>query len=156
MTYQFDLFAAPPAPRPAPPPAPVARPDPYPWPNAHLRPPRRISTIAAPSPESLAAMAAIALIGELPPVVPGAFPRVAVGRDGWDRAMEHRRQLVLRQLAGTIAPGDSEALSALTHIQLQQVDFATAGPVIVTASAYEHLADALAGLRCAAQEDTDV
>lgn len=164
MADQFDLFAAPapvstsapsravekvdtlPHPMPAPP---------YPWPNAHLRPPRRICTLAAPSPDSLAALAAVELLGELPPIVPGALPRVAVARAGWDRAMAHRRHLVAQRIARTIAPGDDEALSALSYTELQQVDFAPTGPVILTADGYEHLANALAGLRCAAMEAAD-
>jgi hypothetical protein len=162
MADQFDLFAAPAAP-PSPPPAPEPSPlqaaaasaHPYPWPHAHLRAPRSVQPFAGASAESLAALADIVLLDELPPIVPRALPRVAVDRAGWDRAMLHRQHLVLRLMARTLTPGDAEALAALNYVNLQQVDWQPEGPMIITAAGYEHVANALAGLRCAAMEDAD-
>lgn len=155
MSDQLDLFGAPPAPPPPAAVVPAPRPLIHPWPNAHLRPAPEILAIAGASPASLAALADIVLLDELPPAVPGTFPRVAVERAGWDRAMAHRLHLVQQMLAGTLTPGDAEALSALSHVELQRVDWSPEGPIIVTASGYDHAAQALAGLRCAAREHQD-
>lgn len=126
-----------------------------PWPNAHFRPPRPVHPLAGASAESLAALAAVVLLGEVPPAVPGAFPRVAVDRAGWDRAMAHRDHLVHQQIHGNLTPADAEALAALSYTSLQQVDWSPTGPMIITAAGYEHIANALGGLRCAAMEDAD-
>lgn len=142
---QLDLFAAP----PAPPPAPAAPPEPW-RPNPHLYPPKPVQRLHGISAESLAALAAIERLAELPPIVRGATPRVEVCRAGWERAMAHRLHLAHQQLAGTISPGDAEALAALRWVELQQVDGWTTGPVILTEAGHEHAANALAGLRCEA------
>jgi hypothetical protein len=163
MPSQLDLFGAPaPAPTPTAPPEPpspilaaAASPRPYPWPFAHMRRPPTLAAAAGVSAGSIAALAAIELLHELPPIVPGALPRVAVDRAGWDRAMLHRQHLVLQQMNRTLTPGDAEALAALNHINLQQVDWSPTGPMILTAAGYDHLANALAGLRCAAMENQD-
>ena len=152
MLDQLDLFGAPP---PQPPPAAAVQ-APEPWrPNIHLYPPKPAQRLPGVSAASIAALADIVLLDELPPVVPGASPRVAVNRAGWDRAMAHRMDLTHRQLGGTITPGDAEALAALRYVELQQVDGWNTGPVIITANGYEHAANALAGLCCAAQEHQD-
>lgn len=160
MSDQLDLLdvliARPTAPAIAATPEPPQHLQPsYPWPNAHLRPPRPVNPLAGVSADSLAALAAIVLVDELPPVVPGALPRVAVDREGWHRAMDHRQALTLQQLDRTLTPADAEALAALNYINLQQVDWAPTGPIIVTAQALEHLQNARAGLRCAAMEAGD-
>lgn len=166
MSDQLDLFGTPPAPtpKPAPPaedldPSPIlaaaASPHPYPWPHAHMRRPDPTQAYASVSPESLAALAAIVLLDELPPIVPGALPRVAVDREGWRHAMDHRQHLVLRLMDRTLTPGDAEALAALNYVNLQQVDWQPTGPMIITAQGYDHIAHALAGLRCAAMENAD-
>lgn len=152
MLDQLDLFGA----SPAPPPAAAVAPAPQPWrPNLHLYPPKPVQRLPGVSPASIAALADIALVDELPPIVPGASPRVAVDRAGWDRAMAHRMHLTHQQLGGTLTPGDAEALAALRYVELQQVDGWNTGPVIITAHGYDHAANALAGLRCAAQEQAD-
>ena len=150
MLDQLDLFGAPPAASlPPPPPA-------EPWrDNIHLYPPKPVQRLPGIGADSLAALAAIQLLQELPPICPGAWPRVSVGRDGWESAMEHRMRLTRQQLAGTLTPGDAEALNALRYVELQQVDGWTTGPVIITAAGYDHLANALAGLRCAAMENAE-
>lgn len=158
MSDQLDLFGA--AAYPAPPAAaalaaPRSAASAYPWPNAHLRAPRPPSPVAGASAESLAALASVVLLDELPPIVPGALPRVAVDRAGWDSAMAHRHYLVLRQIHHTLTPGDAEALAALSHIHLQQVEWHATGPVIITAHGLDHLQNALAGLRCASTENCD-
>jgi hypothetical protein len=166
MTDQLDLFGTLPAPAPEPAPqaedldlspilAAAASPHPYPWPHAHMRRPDPTEAFASASSESLAALADIALLDELPPIVPGALPRVSVDREGWHRAMLHRQHLVLRLMARTLTPGDAEALAALNYVNVQQVDWQPEGPMIITAAGYEHVANALAGLRCAAMEDAD-
>jgi hypothetical protein len=66
--------------------------------------------------------------------------------------MAHRLHLVQQMLAATLTPGDAEALEALSHVELQRVDWSPEGPIIITASGYDHAANALAGLRCAAQQ----
>jgi hypothetical protein len=156
MSDQLDLlaFLAPAPPPPASPPqeSPGLAP---PWPNAHLRPPRPVHPLAGPSPESLAALADVVMLDELPPVVPGSMPRIAVDRGGWDRAMAHRDHLVRQQIAGTLTPADAEALAALSYVQLQQVDWQPTGPMIITAAGYDHAANALAGFRCLAMENAD-
>lgn len=165
MLDQLDLFGFPIDPPPPPatatepePPSAIlaaaASPHPYPHPFAAMPRPSAAEAFATVSPESLAALAGIVLLDEVPPRVPGAWPCVAVDRAGWNRAMDHRQHLVLRMMAGTLTPGDAEALAALNHIQLQQTDVQhTTGPVLVTASGYDHAANALAGLRCAAREN---
>lgn len=165
MADQLDLFGAAPAPpvttAPDPePPSPIlaaaASPHPYPHPFASMPRPSPAQALATVSPESLAALAGIVLLHEVAPRVPGAWPCVAVDRAGWDRAMDHRQHLVLQMIRHTLTPGDAEALAALNHIQTQQTDVQhTTGPVIVTASGYDHAAQALAGLRCAARENAD-
>jgi len=152
MPDQLDLFAATPPAAPDPPAAPTFI---FPATNEAEKANAPSLARAGLGADSLAALAGILLLDELPPVVPGALPRVAVDRAGWDRAMDHRRSLVLRQMAGTITPGDAGALAALSHISLQQVDWSPTGPMIVTADGYEHLQDALAGLRLAARETAD-
>jgi hypothetical protein len=166
MSDQLDLFGAPPSLNPARAPqaqdldpspllAAAASPHPYPWPHAHMHRPDPTQAFASASSESLAALADIALLDELPPIVPGALPRVSVDREGWHRAMLHRQHLVLRLMARTLTPGDAVALAALNYVNLQQVDWPPEGPMIITAAGYEHVANALAGLRCAAMENAD-
>jgi len=166
MSDQLDLFGTPPALNPALAPpaedldlspiqAAAASPHPYPWPHAHMRRPDPTQAFASVSAASLAALADIVLLDELPPIVPGAVPRVAVDRAGWHRAMHHRQHLVLRLMARTLTPGDAEALAALNYVNLQQVDWQLEGPMIITAEGYEHAANALAGLRCDAMENAD-
>lgn len=162
MADQLDLFGAPPAPpvttaAPAPePPSPIlaaaASPHPYPHPFASMPRPSPAQALATVSPESFAALAGIELLHEVPPRVPGTWPCVAVDRAGWDRAMDHRQHLVLQMIRYTLTPGDAEALAALSHVELQRVDWSPEGPIIITASGYDHAAQALAGLRCAARE----
>jgi len=120
-----------------------------------MRRPDPTQAFASVSTASLAALADIVLLDELPPIVPGALPRVAVDRAGWDRAMRHRQHLVQRLMARTLTPGDAEALAALNYVNLQQVDWQPTGPMIITAQGHEHITNALAGLRCAAMENAD-
>ncbi len=147
---QLDLFGAP----PAPPPPPAAAPEPW-VPNRHLYPPKPVQRLPGISAESIAALADIVLLDELPPICRGASPRVAVDRAGWERAMAHRLHLTHQQLARTLTPGDAEALAALNYVELQQVDGWNSGPVIITESGHEHATNALAGLRCAARENAE-
>lgn len=153
MADQLDLFAPSPSPAPAPPPPawnPVAG-------ILALRaPPPPINPLASVTPASLAAMAAVELLREIPdgefPGVGTSWPLVAVGRHGWNAAMAHRDALVRQQIAGTLTQGDREALAALQHLHLHCRPWLdTPTEAVLSATAFEHLQNALAGLRCAAQ-----
>lgn len=158
MVDQLDLFgtAAPAPATPAPP---------EPWdPTALIKalqaksPP--IRPLASVSAESLAAMAGVELLREIPegefPGIGTSWPLVAVGRAGWEAAMAHREHLVRQQLAGTITEGDREALAALQHAHLHTRPWLdTPTETALSASAYDHLQQALAGLRCAVMESGD-
>lgn len=96
----------------------------------------------------------VTLLRELPPG-PNGVEQVALGPVGWDMAVAHRAHLVAHQLAGTLAIGDAHALAALSHLMLHDIGRTDSGAVIVPAHAYDHLQQAIAGLRCAAQEEAN-
>lgn len=116
----------------------------------HLRTALALGQISQASLEAMR----VVLLRELPPG-PDGLDRVALGPTGWDAAREHRAHLVRQQLAGTVAIGDSHALAALTHLMLHDLGRTDDGAVIVPAHAYDHLQNAIAGLRCAAMESAD-
>jgi hypothetical protein len=149
MPDQLDLFgtAAPSPPPPA-------------WDSAAnvkalLAKPPRVRPLASVSADSLAAIAGVEMLREIPegefPETGTSWPLVAVGRAGWEAAMAHREHLVRQQLAGTLTPGDREALAALQHAHLHTRPWLdTPSETALSASAYDHLQQALAGLRWAA------
>lgn len=154
MPEQFDLFAAS---APPPPPAPF---DAAATLKALLAKPPPVRPLASVSPESIAAMAGVQLLREIPegefPGIGTSWPLVAVGRTGWDAAMAHREHLVRQQIARTITDGDREALAALQHLTLHHRPWLdTPTEAILSACSYDHLQQALAGLRCAAMEGGD-
>ena len=156
MLDQLDLFGAA-TPAPAPPP--------QPWDSAAtvkalLAKPPPVRPLASVSADSLAAIAGVELLRETPegefPGIGTSWPLVAVGRAGWQAAMAHREHLVRQQLAGTLTDGDREALAALQHALLHERPWlATPAETVLTATAYDHLQQALAGLRWAAMEHAD-
>lgn len=154
MSDQLDLFGTA-APAPAPPPPAW---DPTALIKARQARPAPIRPLASVSAESLAAMAGLELLREIPegefPGIGTSWPLVAVGLAGWEAAMAHREHLVRQQIAGTITEGDREALAALQHANLQSRPWlAAASEAVLCAAAYDHLQQALAGLRCAAMGD---
>lgn len=165
MADQFDLFGAVAAPEPAPPPA-TPTTAAGAWvreslvrANAHLYDPPPPHPYADVSPESLAAMAGVELLREVPDEHPGigtSWPLVAVGRAGWDAAMTRREELTRRQITGTITKGDLEALAALRHLLLHHRPWLdTPAEAVFSACSYDHLQQALAGLRCAKEKPAE-
>lgn len=141
---QLDLFGAAPA-APPPPPVPAA-------PAARIVAPPRPSPAAAFAGVDLSALAAIAGVQLLAEI---EDDRIALEPAGWQAAMAERARLVQHQLAGTLTPGNAEALAALQRLQLAQVGQTPDGAIVTAHWALEHLHDALAGLRLAATENPD-
>lgn len=144
---QLDLFgAAPAAPLPLSPAlaAPAAR---------IVIPPRPspAAAFAGVEPATLEILAGVELLAEMPDPL-GTWPRVAVGRAGWEAAMAERARLVERLLAGTLNPGQAEALAALQRLELARTGEALGG-IEIAAFGLEDLQQALAGLRLAATEE---